>query len=77
MALERCPCCGRLVKTARTDTIPIQPVEFRGYMIVSVKVQTRRCSCGCEGRTPVLTGKTEWQLEIAQSCDGVQEHMKA
>lgn len=60
MALERCPRCGNLVPTTRTDTIPISPVDFRGYEIVSIKVQTRRCACGCEGRTPVLTGKTEW-----------------
>lgn len=77
MALERCPCCGKLVKTARTDTIPIQPVEFRGYTIVSIKVQTRRCSCGYEGRTPVLTGKTDWRRESTPSHESVQESTQA
>ena len=62
MAAEVCPCCGKLVNTTKTDVITINPVEFRGYSIISIRVQTRRCICGCVGRTPVLTGQTIWTV---------------
>lgn len=59
---EKCPCCERQVRATQTDTISIPPIMFKGYKIIAMRVQTRKCSCGAIGRTPVFIGKTDWEV---------------